>query len=59
MFLAEVADITGNVGTAVKTCRTLIEAVRFVAETTKERWAGDWRIKHAGTGIVILTGRNL
>lgn len=53
-FMAEVRDIGGcGVGTAVKRCPTITDAVRFVAETSKQSWAGEWRILDAAGAIVV------
>lgn len=56
MFTAEVQDRGGAaVGTAVFKAPTLVQAVRFVGETTKQDWAGDWFIK-GPDGIPVLEG---
>jgi len=53
-YKAEVRDVGGcGVGTAVKMCPTITAAVRFVAATSKESWAGPWRISD-GEGQVVL-----
>lgn len=56
MFLAEVDDRTRNVGTSVKPVDTMLDALRYVSTTTREPWAGSWRVRHFATGITILEG---
>lgn len=54
-YQAEVRDIGGcGVGTSVKKCRTLTAAIQFIAvATSKESWAGGWRI-FDGEGQLVL-----
>lgn len=53
-YKAEVRDVGGcGVGTAVKQCATLTAAIRFVAATSKESWAGPWRIFDADGELVL------
>lgn len=57
MLRAEVQDVGGcGVGTSTKAAPNMLAAMRFIAQTSKERWAGPWRIVHVGTGITILEG---
>lgn len=44
-YIAEVQDVGGcSVGTAVLRTDTVLRALRFVAVTTKQAWAGRWSI---------------
>lgn len=59
MLRAEVRDIGPcNVGTACKAVPTLHAARSFIEQTSRESWAGEWRIIHAATGTTVLKGAN-
>lgn len=57
MLRAEVDDLGGcNVGTSVLRASALTLAVQFIAQTTKETWAGPWRIIDEASGWTLLRG---
>lgn len=57
MLRAEVEDLGGcAVGTSVIRVPAVLTALRFVARTTKESWAGAWRIIDEDTNETILEG---
>lgn len=44
-YQAEVHDSTGNVGVSVMVTKTMEEAIRWLAVTLEEPWAGRWTLE--------------
>lgn len=56
-YRAEVRDIGGAaVGTSVLRTASKTRAVRFIAQTTRERWAGTWRLIDENDNQILMEG---